>query len=215
MKRERPWKTKNALVPIKRQRRNILCGTTLLAGKMPATQGPPGNGGVPEALTFPSRHDQERSDAGIRLLWEIRIAAPVCAPARNDGDTGFSPLLRGDLRPSPPSASHRSGGSLSGKRGVTRPHPRIFVILPYYLIRSPGDCQGKSGVLPPYFIQTSRKFNSFFPRSVVYSKAILRKHRFGPPAGGPFILESGAPTRVARRLPSEWENRIRKVVFCL
>ena len=133
-------KTKNAFVPCKRQRRNILCGTTLLAGKMPATQGPPGNGGVPEALTF---------------------------------QTGFSPLLRGDLRPSPPSASHRSGGSLSGKRGVTRPHPRIFVILPYYLIRSPGDCQGKSGVLPPYFIQTSRKFNSFFPQSVVYSKAIL------------------------------------------
>ena len=163
-------KTKNAFVPYKRQRRKLLCGTTLLAeSNIRPLKVRPVTGACRRRLL--SRPVMTRSEAAWESVSHGR--REFAAPARNDGDTGFSPLLRGDLRPSPPSASHRSGGSLSGKRGVTRPHPRIFAILPYYLIRSPGDCQGKSGVLPPYFIQTSRKFNSFFPKSVIYSKAIL------------------------------------------
>ena len=72
-------------------------------------------------------------------------------------------------RPSPPVRLAPNGGSLCVSEAGTCPYPRMFTLFVPYLIRFPQKCQGKSGeVRERDFNQSSRKFNWYFFKSMLY-----------------------------------------------
>ena len=74
-----PFKKENASVPRKRQRRNILCGTTLLAaGKDHDHSSLPGNGGVRRRLLSGKPDPTALPDSA--LCSKVIFPSPSCPP---------------------------------------------------------------------------------------------------------------------------------------